>query len=490
MNTTEVKFETAQGPVVVKFPQAGTPGATGPAGPAGVPGPAGPEGPQGIQGPPGESGPAGAQGPAGPQGSQGLPGPAGETGPQGDQGPAGPAGTGIVWRGQYEPETTYEANDATTHDGSGYVAESPVTGVAPPSPPWRVFAQKGADGAAGAQGLQGNPGPQGPAGADGAQGPQGIQGPPGDPGPQGPAGADGANGADGAQGPQGIQGPQGEPGPEGPQGPPGEDGTGGSGESFLENVTSDRTYYVATTGSDSNDGLTAGTPFATLQKAHDVVTGALYLGPGVTVTIQLADGTYTETVQLKPWLGPGVALIQGNAATPANVVVQTTAASVTTIYGRYAVLIPWTVRDMEIKATGAGSNCVQVIEGAKLKLANVRFGVAGGYHMRAATQAFLSIAGNYTIAGNAAGHLLCQEQSVVYMVSGTVTLTGTPAFSGAFVTATRAGFVLATGLTFSGSATGTRHTVNKNSVVDTNTANTSYFPGNAAGSVASGGQFL
>ena len=37
-----------------------------------------------------------------------------------------------------------------------------------------------------------------------------------------------------------------------------------------EKLTANRTYYVATTGSDSNNGLSAGSPFLTIQKAINV----------------------------------------------------------------------------------------------------------------------------------------------------------------------------------------------------------------------------
>jgi hypothetical protein len=44
--------------------------------------------------------------------------------------------------------------------------------------------------------------------------------------------------------------------------------------------------------------------------------------------------------------------------------------------------------------------------------------------------------------------------------------------------------------TFSGSATGARHSVTGNGYLFTNGAGASYLPGNAAGSTASGGQYL
>ena len=53
-------------------------------------------------------------------------------------------------------------------------------------------------------------------------------------------------------------------------------------------ISSD-TYYVSTTGSDSNNGITSGTAFATLQKAIDMVSSSC-----PSTTIHVAAGTYTE----------------------------------------------------------------------------------------------------------------------------------------------------------------------------------------------------
>lgn len=85
-------------------------------------------------------------------------------------------------------------------------------------------------------------------------------------------------------------------------------------------------FYVATTGSDSNDGLTALTPFLTIGKALDSIP--MFMG-GV-YQVNIANGTYTPAATYE--LGPAFAKsgivgtnrtvikIVGNAATPASVV--------------------------------------------------------------------------------------------------------------------------------------------------------------------------
>lgn len=99
---------------------------------------------------------------------------------------------------------------------------------------------------------------------------------------------------------------------------------------------------VAVTPSDTNDGLTTTTPFATIQKARDVIAGKILFAP---VTIQLADTDATRAyfpdgvLFDNPCLGGGVNLfdiaiggeadayptsyvhIKGNLTTPNNVAV-------------------------------------------------------------------------------------------------------------------------------------------------------------------------
>ena len=61
-------------------------------------------------------------------------------------------------------------------------------------------------------------------------------------------------------------------------------------------ASADVTYYVSTTGSNDNDGLTAGAPFATVAKALEVIS--LIKWGKWTPTIQLADGTSVGTAHI------------------------------------------------------------------------------------------------------------------------------------------------------------------------------------------------
>src|SRR5262249_18656829 len=143
-------------------------------------------------------------------------------------------------------------------------------------------------------------GPTGPQGAAGPAGPTGPAGATGSVGPQGPVGPTGGVGAQGPVGPTGLTRPTGPPGPTRPR---------------RQQLSAAATYYVAPAGNDANNGLSAAAPFATIQHALNVVSGLDFnRNP---VVIQLADGTYNQTVGIL-WLlqSAGNLYITGNGTSP------------------------------------------------------------------------------------------------------------------------------------------------------------------------------
>lgn len=80
-------------------------------------------------------------------------------------------------------------------------------------------------------------------------------------------------------------------------------------------TTSDLTFYVdALNGRDENDGLTPATAFQTIKKAVDSLPPIIRH----TVTIQLADGIYNESVLISGFYGQLIE-IRGNDTNPTNV---------------------------------------------------------------------------------------------------------------------------------------------------------------------------
>lgn len=250
-----------------------------------------------------------------------------------------------------------------------------------------------------------------------------------------------------------------------------------------EKLTANRTYYVRTDGSDSNSGLanTAGGAFLTIQKAADVAATEIDAST-YQVTVQIADGTYTGSTTVRPILGALPIIFQGNNTTPANVFINSTGGCF--IVDNAATSIK--VIDMKLAST---ANCLYASPAGKIEFGNIDFGAATSRHINSAYNGYVGAVSNYAISGGATAHITASGGDV--LTSGlTMTITGTPAFSTAFVQANRGGKVIILGNTYTGSATGVRYAVSGNGVVDTNGASTTALPGNASGTTATGGQYV
>jgi hypothetical protein len=253
-----------------------------------------------------------------------------------------------------------------------------------------------------------------------------------------------------------------------------------------ETLTANRTYFVRTDGSDSNSGLAdnAGGAFLTVQKAVDTAA-ALDLST-FDVTIQLRNGTYTGAVTLKTLVGAGLVTILGDTATPANVVISTTSASCFTASG---IVGRWRIAGVKLQTTTSGSGLSALGATTTVAIGSVDFGAIAENGVFVQNGAFVTIDASYTISGDSNRHwnLLAGTLQVETV---TVTLSGTRAFGTEFCLCTRLSYVRANAVTFSGAGTGTRYTVSANGVVFVGGAGANFFPGNIAGSAASGGQYL
>lgn len=252
-------------------------------------------------------------------------------------------------------------------------------------------------------------------------------------------------------------------------------------------LTADITIYVATTGSDATgDGLTAGTAFATAQKAVNLIFNWYDLN-GYKATIQLADGTYTAGAEVNgPFVGAiaiSSVVIQGNAGNPANVLVNTPGNCFTGNWNTQFV-----VKNLKVKSTSwAGLSSTNY---SNIGFSNIVFDTCGQGHI-VANGAKIQALGNYSIVGGAPYHVLEDQGGKVYLSGATVTISGTPAFSQAFITLNNVSFIYATGMNFGGTgATGIRYNVTGSSVINTGGGGASYLPGSIAGTYSSGGQYV
>lgn len=246
------------------------------------------------------------------------------------------------------------------------------------------------------------------------------------------------------------------------------------------------TYYVRTDGNDSNTGLvnSAGGAFLTVQKAIDVASmldSTIY-----NVTIQIVDGTYAGVMVAKPMAGAGIVIIQGNSGTPANVVISLSGSQTGLLSD--GCKTPYYIKDLKITGNAASTT------GIWAKMSSVYYSniVFNGnlIDINIDNNSYVICLGNYSIIASAGRHWYLASGGRLTCNARTITLTGTPAWTTAFLDCGYAASAILYNNTYSGAATGKRVNIVMNGVVETyGTATlTTVFPGNVDGTKATGGE--
>lgn len=253
------------------------------------------------------------------------------------------------------------------------------------------------------------------------------------------------------------------------------------GASVREKLTADRTYYVRTDGSDSNDGLanTSGSAFLTIQKGLD--TAAKLDTNGYSVTVKVMDGTWTQALTIPPCIGGGKFILEGNTTTPANCHLSVTGTAISVAHDLAYV----NVRGLKITGSTYG---IFVLPAGRVEYQAVEFGASSSQHIFVAYRGYIEATGNYSIVGGAASHIITTAGAYSRINSRTITLTGAPVFT-TFAQSSGGGSAFMQGDTFSGTATGKRYDVTMNAILDAAGGGATYLPGNVAGTTATGGQY-
>jgi hypothetical protein len=245
---------------------------------------------------------------------------------------------------------------------------------------------------------------------------------------------------------------------------------------------------VATTGSDSNTGLSPGVALLTIQKAIEIIVETLSIDAGVTVTIQVANGSYTiaSTINLYGYVGAGSVEIIGNIGTPGSAILTTSAVSeffVSTDKSK-----PYFISGFRIQAT-AGSPTALVANGGYIQTGNLEFNTGLGVHFYAQNGGQIDVQNDYAVLAASTNHIVADTHGAINIPNSyTITVSGTPGFN-AFAVSRTLGR-LSVVATITGSATGKRYFAETNSVIDTQGSGSNYFPGNVAGSTSTGGQYV
>jgi hypothetical protein len=257
---------------------------------------------------------------------------------------------------------------------------------------------------------------------------------------------------------------------------------------------SNLTVFVATTGNDNNTGLTAGSPFLTPQRAWNYIAANFDLN-GFTATIQLANGTYSAANSILSVnapvfgaLGPGNVILNGNAGSPASVVLSSSG-GVSVVFASNSAI---QVQNLKVQHT-TGHGLLAAPQG-EIDFTNIIFGAVGtasAFHVTSNGGGICRAIGNYSITGGGSGHMFADGSGAYIQIAGrTVTITGAPVIQDGYAVAFACGLIDGFSCTFVGTVTGRKFDITANGVVNANAAGINYFPGSTAGVTASGGLLL
>lgn len=265
------------------------------------------------------------------------------------------------------------------------------------------------------------------------------------------------------------------------------------------------TIYVSASGSDSNDGLTAGAPLLNVQTSWNLLRNNFNANAFKT-TIQIADGSLNQITAISGQIvgqtckrgshdgtGNSSVFIQGNTATPTNVTLTSSVGPFTLTVTDGACVV---LNAFRIGTTASGGYGLWV-QNAFVDFYKLDFnGGSTSPQMVSAAGGSILIHAPYTISGGGGCHMLAGEGGNIQIfglnaVAQNVTLSNSPVWGSGFVCAQHNGSILQSVVnTFVGTAsTGPRYTVFLNGVINSGGGGATYYPGSVAGSSSTGGQY-
>lgn len=255
-----------------------------------------------------------------------------------------------------------------------------------------------------------------------------------------------------------------------------------------QQITSATTYYVRTTGNDLNNGLSPATAWRTVQHGVDWIGTNLDFN-SQTVTLDIGAGSFAGAL-VNDFVGGGNLIILG-AGVASTTIVANVNGDCFTIDGFFGAMLFFKGMTLQPDPTHvailADSNGHDINVGdpalpVNFNLApNTEAFVIGGQ-----TQliTFGPITVNSTTNGGNIVKVIAISQQGLLDDIATWTITGNPNFTTAFITITdESHYDGASSGGFAGAATGKRYIGTLNSDFDVPSANLTFFPGNAAGTV-------
>lgn len=148
-----------------------------------------------------------------------------------------------------------------------------------------------------------------------------------------------------------------------------------------------------------------------------------------------------------------------------------------------------------LKITSSNGSAVFPQHHARISfIGDLNIGATALGQLHAETGGIIEIPASYTISGGAPAHLqaVLDGQIIYDEAGGTVTLTGTPAFSIGFadIESGSVAYIPNGFVSFSGAATGPRALVKSNGKIETNSGTATFLPGNTSIQYNTGGKYL
>jgi hypothetical protein len=261
----------------------------------------------------------------------------------------------------------------------------------------------------------------------------------------------------------------------------------------LQVLVAPTTFYVnGTSGNDSNNGLSAGTAFATIQGAVNKITTSYIAMAGVGV--QVANGTYNGFSVPRGLISSWN--FQGNSASPGSVMINASTVGINAGRGI-------TISENAAVVSGFSINSFYeavVVIGSTAQVSNCHFtGSPNAAAIGAYAGSEIEVSGALNFTGTFNSAFFAGDGSIFrtgYLdaASGrTVTVTFSSAtFTGAVVTIVRSGtgFLIPSQVTWSGTPTGKRFDALSNGTISSNGGGVNFIPGTIAGTTSTGGQYL
>lgn len=256
-------------------------------------------------------------------------------------------------------------------------------------------------------------------------------------------------------------------------------------------LTSTQNVYVnGTSGNDANDGLTPATSFRTITHAVAVVQG--YNFNGHSVTINVAPGTYAGVISVGATLNGSISFQVYGVGT---VIVTATN---TNCFNFSSGAVATIGDGFQLSATGSPSlptstGCAVLAGfGSTVFLGNVIFGTCTNIHI-VGSGGIITLTKSYQISGAAGiAHIHTEDGGEVTSFVGVVATVGASLAFATFAECTKLGIIDLPNWSFAGGSgvTGQRYNAALNAIINTGGGGPSFFPGNLAGAVGTGGQYV